>query len=1524
VAQLAEVQAKLANAERKAQNANASVAQLAEVQAKLANAERKAQNANASVAQLTALQEQLLEKNASITDLTKRLEIESQNANVVSSLQQKLEVAEQKARNADVVMQEYEEAKVEIQKISQSLDELEKLKTTLQARLQELNNARKSLDDCTREKEVLRSQLQVASQEIATHKAALLTKAQDLKTAAEAEAQKILVTAEAKALNLTNASNSTTARMRASNILQKANVAAQNVMSNSASCLRDIFTSQVNNIDKCLQNASFLPTYIGSIRVPSVSEPIESINDINKVSNVLVLDPNRTSKSGNLAQVIHKVHELRELAGMPNKQNIEDVNGALLYYVELIRYLISTPTMYRLGALTINDMETLRKNTAIQIHHIDGPNIDKELAFSTLYKFMYIDITPVLLLRNHEQFSSFYATHIKDYLDLILRDTRNADLVLGQPREPIVTMYMLVQRLADIMYELAQVNKANIIIVKEQLLDYILDTASILQVFITELHKHIESEKNTPFQYDIDKLLYRKVKSNVLTFVKIRNDDDAMNVYNNRFQVQLSTNPDELFNKNTLLVKYNGHNLPYYQKEDDYWSSSVRLETDFNALYPNKVFSDYFRVQRGELDVRKYDEEYLLGPFTRVFPSDQTNPEIAQQLDEVTSVLLANEPKPVFLIGYGASGAGKTSTLIYFNKGQTSETRNGILMHLCSILGPKYQKIRVKSFEFLVRKNEEGVTVRRSPESHIPGIDFEYTSSTFVSVGDYTHVNAFSERNSSNATKVFPKGSELGHIVEHLIDIDRFVKATTNNPNSSRSHTLVFINFSADGTFTEKDRTLIIGDFAGVENLFDCEDKQVIKKFLNIKKDNSQLPFYSEPNSTVMTVGGGKRLKRMRGGDKDDMKQCLPFITSSDDLFVAGVSGRPQSFMSSPDSPPLMKVLFKDNKTYHTALGAVAFNAIRSKSVSEDQPLTYLHKLDISEAIELFSEYPPSKLTDNNLTHRVALFLQKLLTNTTNTRNLASKSDITFAFELFNMLLECNELDTTWEHINRGIHLPKLEVKNGQSKKGEGRYQSTFDSSTVYGLSKINNTKLAPGTITEGKQHPLTKQPLQSGAQTNYIEHYFFNGTTNKFTNERVKDNLMLQVIKQEFDNKYAPIQKVLSSNALSLSELKRNITTGRQFIKKDMLALTLKTIEEMSQSNSGNSRNSANEIEKLAHVNVLSSEEVYNKFTDILSHPLVQILGFGLPARSLNLSTIAGSLLKFLQVENNRLFVENMIKDEKTVEQVTLKLYDETRTLLLQSLCREAYGQKVCTVRRKEGEFINGSLSDIRDVIKEIMYEKNKDSINITPFFLQPCLPSYCVNGQCFKLKKPAKPNTSVIFDIIRSELGRPSYAALKDLVVGVFCVLNLSRKANNPPPVPYINTNDIYYHMNKSNIITQGMIDALGALIESLNVYRKDFSPVKVVLPKRIEDFVMNVYDNLPKSIGRPLDLNSENNLRAYLTLLDNISAASAIGTLQFVDSMSKYNATHVLCAHHSIKEHPQYNTIIQKLNFIDIQKK
>jgi hypothetical protein len=134
-----------------------------------------------------------------------------------------------------------------------------------------------------------------------------------------------------------------------------------------------------------------------------------------------------------------------------------------------------------------------------------------------------------------------------------------------------------------------------------------------------------------------------------------------------------------------------------------------------------------------------------------------------------------------------------------------------------------------------------------------------------------------------------------------LIDTDRFVKATTNNPNSSRSHTLVFVKLLGK----EKIGNIIIGDFAGVENKFSCENPNTISAFLSVKRDNVKdangneiyVPYYSteayngnpdplgviEP--LIQPTSNNNNEVTQQGGAATISPQCVPKIEVKDPIY---------------------------------------------------------------------------------------------------------------------------------------------------------------------------------------------------------------------------------------------------------------------------------------------------------------------------------------------------------------------------------------------------------------------------------------------------------------------------------------------------------------------------------------------------------------------------------------------------------------------------------------------------------------
>jgi hypothetical protein len=254
---------------------------------------------------------------------------------------------------------------------------------------------------------------------------------------------------------------------------------------------------------------------------------------------------------------------------------------------------------------------------------------------------------------------------------------------------------------------------------------------------------------------------------------------------------------------------------------------------------------------------------------------------------------------------------------------------------------------------------------------------------------------------------------------------------------------------------------------------------------------------------------------------------------------------------------------------------------------------------------------------------------------------------------------------------------------------------------------------------------------------------------------------------------------------------------------------------------------------------------------------------------------------------------------------------------------CKKTFGKNVCTIRTNEGKYINSSLNQIREVIKTILYEKNKDSISMTPLVIGNCLQHYCNYLDCFTMTRSQLQGKSDIFNVIQKELKKD----LKEIVISVFCVLNLSEKANNPPPVPYINTNGVWYYINNISLQTDNIRKLKDELALLKNKIVQQFSNipltkkigVSIDISQRTLDNFVNTVDTF--EIKAPND-EIRNHIITMLNEIDKINAASAIGTLQFVDSLAKFNTTNVVCTKRTALSRPKntYVTELEQLNLHD----
>jgi hypothetical protein len=295
-----------------------------------------------------------------------------------------------------------------------------------------------------------------------------------------------------------------------------------------------------------------------------------------------------------------------------------------------------------------------------------------------------------------------------------------------------------------------------------------------------------------------------------------------------------------------------------------------------------------------------------------------------------------------------------------------------------------------------------------------------------------------------------------------------------------------------------------------------------------------------------------------------------------------------------------------------------------------------------------------------------------------------------------------------------------------------------------------------------------------------------------------------------------------------------------------------------------------------------------------------------------------------------------------------SIGLYDKVKDLELETKCRQENSNVICENRREEGYFINNSLEKVREVIKKILFEKNKNSINITPNFIDICFKNYCPqHSNCFSFDvsndKSLEQNKtgSVIFDEIYNELKEikgyeTPQKMYEDIIISIFCVFNISRGANNPPPTPYLDINKLkilfYYEdiINKTSIqdefikeaariidmISNGFKDKVGDLtIIKSNISKKKsifelFNQVKNYFEQNKNNIVKNTYNQLYKFY-----------IKEFIEMIDKSNAVSAIGTLEFLDQISKFNTIKTICSSQNIKE--KQTNLMDRFNRNNVMK-
>lgn len=887
---------------------------------------------------------------------------------------------------------------------------------------------------------------------------------------------------------------------------------------------------------------------------------------------------------------------------------------------------------------------------------------------------------------------------------------------------------------------------------------------------LTKINGGDDDNKNN-FPQAINTMIRNIMKTNILTFVKIRNDQHNDKSYNKRMDIQVN----EGGNPKHLLLQYNDDNMQYYKEvEDKIIKSNI---TDYG---------DKFEQDGLDFNVKKYDKQYLFGEFTQVFTPDLNNGQIAEKMTIVKDNLLSSTPKPVFLMGYGASGAGKTSTLIYFNQEKT----DGILINLCNQVGSEYKNMEVQYREFYdsdmcslnkTCKDDDsgkGKTFTETPvgiTETTANFEFDDRQYTLSQKFDHKHHHEFRikklhEKDNTNENidkkiTTFNEGTTLGELMIYLIDTDRHVKATTNNPNSSRSHSLIFVKF----TNKEKAKTahLIVGDFAGVENEFDCDNPKVKEDFMNIKadkkdKDGKEYAFYKEEyDNNILDPIGPKEINKtggQKGGDEESDKNDdkLPMIT--------------------PDN---LEINFKINKTKWIEDGGYSI-------------LKEFNEKGFSLFAKLFikpngKEY--DKLNDTEYTNLLNSFYNYRVAIQTSYSKKTDESDV--------IGYDTDEIKN-FKSAFKSYKNYSDNAKSSKAKENDYKKFETAIGTTSVGLIKNLNDQTATqqfDTFANYKPYFTVLEPI-----IKEMKGYDKNGLRKKlFT--YAKNVRIVPDGANEWNSILSDTKRTYNPMKVSL---KRNtdIITNKEAFLMATIGPPPGGAGEDPAENVKITHNAIKESAKLL-LTKLGITEDYDRYLQIIENvkdgkityitetPTTNIIN------KLKADYVNGNFVNFMY---SNVFSE---KDSELKKFVDNAIDSRNRRLEI--------GNIVCAHRRTEGYFINDSLKQIRGVIRDLLYEKNKDALGVVPNYIDICFDKYCpTHENCFafdnKISTPTNDKIdSVIFQQIYTYLkgDNTNYSIsqmYKDILVGVFCVINISKKANNPPPVPYVDINDlkrlVYFH--------------------------------------------------------------------------------------------------------------------------------
>ena len=1030
-------------------------------------------------------------------------------------------------------------------------------------------------------------------------------------------------------------------------------------------------------------------------------KPVVDKNDKNYVTQLIAPGASKKQKRTGLVSTIQAI-------------NLDKVIDCLKAYLEMVDIYIQDPIMVRLHALDKTQFE----------HVVSGlftGRLSSEAVRASILLFSYVDVSSMFV--DSKQFS-----HFKWLRNQIIAKDRGILKIDDRANDTEIYRHMMgleknqakgrsfihIQKFRKIVSFLLKClysnNNEYALPTALKLMQYIVVSSEFYGGYVCRVIEKLKGDEM--FR---EKLVKAVVKDMILTYVRIRsgtreNPDERM--INKRYGITIANN--------TIGIDY---------KTDDSTGDEGKKKKNASA---NATSNSNSASNTGEFPVR----HFVAGPFTRVFgyinDRQGQNKYISEHCGEIIQRLKNNDV--VFVIGYGASGSGKTSSLVYLKTERMKE--NGILLHMCSELGSAYLYAKLEVYELYIDGNDKS---RRKLEFYFVFNGGDYK--LFIEDADkkYMHQNRFTiNRRTGEAIKdhYFDSNSTLGDVITHMIADDRFEMATTNNPQSSRSHVLAVIKFGEDGSNVEQQQqqprrpVLIIGDFAGVENMFECNNTQVLDNFSRIQMsaDSSKLFYSNMPYST----------------DLKNKLQC-------------------NNAPLTNDIPYGKEWLDKLNE--HPTVKDIVGRDVYKLGLMYGTPYT---ENDINAAIK--------QLRDVKIKIQKSIYLYDA-TDEQLRRRKDSKGNNLSEDAIQDLKRNDNVTATDEELLERPIEvidLVSLVVKT------VGRMSASF------GLL---------GYISEEHKNDYEKYFKQHNIESKYESKLPYYSFIKTFIDN---DDSYIQDAHEQVNRCISQNVQAIESSSKKRKKVVAWWTPDdiSAQVKLEMVNESGNSVDQVRLMTRNPSVYKKEEVQHYKFQNpfVIDGKKVDIKYknnnlrfeiVDDVDDDLINIT-----IRKL-LDKVHGISMFNVDPKDPTRDTLNDVKDGLSKLTEFTAAARDFMSLSKLNECRLEQMKKACELRRNEGVFINQSLQDLRKFIKSILYEKTKMLMLPAPRFIDSCIKQYCApDGSCFKLEKVNKQsNPGEIMKCLQESIGERIY----DITFVVFCMLFVGTKIPDPPSVPYIFVNDL-----------------------------------------------------------------------------------------------------------------------------------